>query len=72
MSYVNLDGYSLRTLKVHPDGHIAALAGNDGTVRIWNILEQIQVAELKAHDVRILDMNFTEKLLGSYYFIEFL
>lgn len=48
---VNLDGYALRTLKVHPDGHIAAIAGNDGTVRIWNILEQVQVAELKAHDV---------------------
>jgi len=60
LSYVGLDGYSLRTLKVHPDGHIAALAGSDGTVRIWNILEQTQVAELKAHDGPITSLAFSE------------
>jgi len=39
-------------LRIHPDGHLAILGGHDGTLRIWNVLEQSQVAEIKAHNVK--------------------
>jgi len=60
LSYVAQDGYHLRNIKIHPDGHIAALAGHDGTIRIWDIMGQSQVAEIKAHNGGIDSLNFSE------------
>ena len=43
--------YRTRSLKVHPDGNLAAIAGHDGTFKIWSIVENRQVIEIKAHEV---------------------
>lgn len=57
-------------MKIHPDGHIAALAGQDGTIRIWDIMGQSQVAEIQAHQGGIDSLNFSENGInfatGSY------
>lgn len=55
-----------RNIKVHPDGHIAAIGGHDGVVRIWNILSNSQAAEIKAHNVRIIIQILANIILGRY------
>jgi len=39
-------------MDIHPDGELGAFAGEDGTVRVWNIPQLTQIGQFKAHDVR--------------------
>lgn len=44
----------------HPDGLILATGGSDGSVRIWDIREQANVANCSEHTGGVLSMSFNE------------
>jgi len=42
----------IAAMDVHPDGELGIFAGEDGTVRVWNIPQLTQIGQFKAHDVK--------------------
>lgn len=51
------DGWT-RCVAVHPNGQLAATAGNDLVIRLWDLENGKQVQELKGHESHIYNVAF--------------
>ena len=38
-------------MAIHPDGEIAVFAGEDGSLRVWNLPQLVQIGQIQAHKV---------------------
>jgi len=54
---------------IHPDGEIAVFAGEDGSLRVWNIPQLVELGKIQAHNVII---NLSYKLTFCLEFNKFI
>lgn len=56
---------AFNAVKFHPDGHVMALAGQDGAVKLWNLCDDSLLDNIKAHENSVTCLGFSE---NGYYF----
>ncbi len=59
-----VSGKSIEKIRFHPDGLIFGTAEGDGTVRIWDVSSQQNVAAFECHKSEVTDISFSE---NGYY-----
>ena len=59
---IETSGRNIKVVRFNPDNNLLALGSADGTVEFWDVILRKKIAEVKAHDGQVNDIQFNTAL----------